>query len=526
MLDHNSQLQFLEARLIDKAKKDEAKVGEHQAQVLELNDKLEKARVKLRQREQELEKEMERSQTQEEQSRALGKKAAELAEQLERERAESMRQKERAAELERVAEVHKLEAEIQRARALESVPADQAARLESKVQNLEGTLERERLEMQTKEILMHEERIGASRLATEVVALRSEVTSSNEAMQSLERSLGAMQAGMDINKQLEKERVQQQEEIGKLRKQLGLQEEFMNRAERAAVERLKKQAQENSHTVDDEEIERRIRVDIMARSRQWAHRWAAPRLGGSAAKIHEYCAALQKEFGGIINKRSLMEVVCKRYKAATIVNALLVSFVTNKILRKPFLLFELEAGPTFADKMLTWYQQRLKADKASAHRWRYQELSWLGSSALPLPMGLSSDISIPPVLNSDSEYFANLALDFVNGAARPLLKDSLASESIALGGLRMLFKMAAQAGLLLWRQVNDVQIREFEDLAGYRVPADDGHGKEVVTHPLQRDPSRRPPNNASVDIVVQPSIVVSMENGAEKVWSQAIVLWH
>ncbi|GAB1312707.1 hypothetical protein MFIFM68171_02917 [Madurella fahalii] len=269
---------------------------------------------------------------------------------------------------------------------------------------------------------------------------------------------------------------------------------------------MKKRAEEKSLAVDDEELEGKFEVDIASRARQWATKYASLNLQyGDESGRRRSVVELEGEFRKISAGGDVVSL-CRRYDADIIVDALLVRFVTDHILRKPFLLFELEAGPAFAGLMVRWYKERLSADPESAHRWRYEELKWLAGSLMPPNQAQKrcSPSDMPTILIEDHNHFADLAQMFVDGPAGKLLQ-SEASLPLALRSLAILFQKAAQVGLLMWRQPCDVQIRGFDQLRGLRFPTD---GREAKTHASQLSkPGWQPHANAVVDLVVQPSFV-------------------
>lgn len=134
----------------------------------------------------------------------------------------------------------------------------------------------------------------------------------------------------------------------------------------------------------------------------------------------------------------------------------------------------------------------------------------------------ASPSEIPPILSQDNRFFEDLASRFVNGPVRVLLKDEARGKP-GVDTLINLFKKAAQVGFMMWRQPLEIQIREFDQLRELKFPADDGEAK---THPSQLGFPIMPDRNPVVDMVVQPGFIARQENGAEKVWGRAVVLWH
>jgi hypothetical protein len=116
-----------------------------------------------------------------------------------------------------------------------------------------------------------------------------------------------------------------------------------------------------------------------------------------------------------------------------------------------------------------------------------------------------------------------LGRGFLGGPAKALLKGYALQADAGLRDLATIIKQAIRVGFVMWRQPLDIEIRGYQDLRGRRFAIDD---KEVKTHASQLDPSRLPNENAVIDMVIQPSFVVRQNEHAEKVWGQAVVLWH
>lgn len=116
-----------------------------------------------------------------------------------------------------------------------------------------------------------------------------------------------------------------------------------------------------------------------------------------------------------------------------------------------------------------------------------------------------------------------LGRGFLDGPAKALLKGYALQADAGLRDLATIIKQAIRVGFVMWRQPLDIEIRGYQDLRCRRFAIDD---KEVKTHASQLDPSRLPNENAVIDMVIQPSFVVRQNEHAEKVWSQAVVLWH
>jgi hypothetical protein len=100
------------------------------------------------------------------------------------------------------------------------------------------------------------------------------------------------------------------------------------------------------------------------------------------------------------------------------------------------------------------------------------------------------------------------------------LKDN---ESEGIKELTTLVKQAIRLGFVFWRQLLPIEIRGYQDLKGRRFVIDD---KEIKTHASQLNPERLPSEDAVMYMVIQPSFVVRHGEKAEKVWGQAVVLWH
>ncbi len=121
----------------------------------------------------------------------------------------------------------------------------------------------------------------------------------------------------------------------------------------------------------------------------------------------------------------------------------------------------------------------------------------------------------------DEAKCAELASRFVQGPARSLLKPSATQGG--LQDLAVIIRQAIRVGLLMWKQPADIKIRGYEELKGEMFSIDE---LEVRAHPSQLNPARLPRrDDAVMDMVIQPSFVVLQGENAEKVWSQAMVLW-
>jgi hypothetical protein len=134
-----------------------------------------------------------------------------------------------------------------------------------------------------------------------------------------------------------------------------------------------------------------------------------------------------------------------------------------------------------------------------------------------MPRDFESDDA--PIKVDDAKC-AKLARPFLSGPAKSLLKDD---GSDGIEGLATLVKQAIRLGFVMWRQMLDIEIRGYQELKGRRFAIDD---KEIKTHASQLNPARLPSEDAVMDVVVQPSFVVRQSENAEKVWGQAVVLWH
>jgi hypothetical protein len=160
-------------------------------------------------------------------------------------------------------------------------------------------------------------------------------------------------------------------------------------------------------------------------------------------------------------------------------------------------------------------------DKQHACRWRYQELRWLGGSILPEQLRNGSGSTYA---TDHGSFFSTLAQDFVNSSARFLIDHDAAKTHSSIKHLGNLFLNASQIGLMVWRQPLEVEVRGFDQLRGQKFSSDDTD-VEVKVHSFQLG-DEEPQDNANMELVVQPSIVVLPEPGMEKVWAQAIVLWQ
>jgi hypothetical protein len=135
----------------------------------------------------------------------------------------------------------------------------------------------------------------------------------------------------------------------------------------------------------------------------------------------------------------------------------------------------------------------------------------------------SSDDDDAPIKINDAKC-TELARGFLDGPAKALLKgDAAQADTRPLQDLAIIIKQAIRVALLIWKQPLDIQIRGYQELRGRRFSIND---KEVKTHASQLDPSRLPSEDAVMDMVIQPSFVVRQNEHAEKVWGQAVVLWH
>ncbi|PVH96164.1 hypothetical protein DM02DRAFT_674988, partial [Periconia macrospinosa] len=161
------------------------------------------------------------------------------------------------------------------------------------------------------------------------------------------------------------------------------------------------------------------------------------------------------------------------------------------------------------------YDKRTQENAEDGRRWRQQQLNWL-EAKLPRD-GNDNDSQI----TIDDSKCNELAKDFIYGCSGPLLKRINGSdEHDRLAELAVVMKQAIRAGLLMWRQPADIQIRGYQYLRNRTFAIET---KEFKTHASQDNPSRPLGNGAQIALVIQPSIVVVQQgNNGEKVWSQAI----
>ncbi|KAK1763088.1 hypothetical protein QBC33DRAFT_563080 [Phialemonium atrogriseum] len=427
--------------------------------------------------------------------------------------------KEDAARAEAKADAFKLEAEADRKRSQGS--AEQVKQLEEVLHCVQSRLQREKGENLQNQVSAEGYKAKTDKLSSEVVDLHNDLERTKAGLESLRESYNVLRAGGDVTRKLESQLQDSQNEVAELKKRLEKQEKFIAHAQDAARQKMKDDRKEKSQSVDDEELEGRLQVDIEARARQWAYAYGVRKVKGDLPETAYQ--ALKEEFGNVTGGGD-MASLCKRYDADIVLHGLLVCFVTEHILSKPFLLFELEAGQAFAERMAKWYEGRLEIDKPSAYKWRYQELQWLGGSMLPT-QSKSWPGDVPALLAEDGDFFDDLAKRFINSPAKFLLKYEAAQAPSSLRPLKTFFTKAAQVGLMMWTQPFEVEIRGFNHLRGLRFTTDSADA-EAKTHSSQLNPRRRPSSDAVVDFVVQPSIVARPEQGMEKVWGQAVVLWN
>lgn len=161
----------------------------------------------------------------------------------------------------------------------------------------------------------------------------------------------------------------------------------------------------------------------------------------------------------------------------------------------------------------------------TASSWRAQLWDVLEAPLFP-PSHKQSPSRMPLnlMVAQNSSYFEALALKFIEGPAKSLLKDGAsAAGGPAHQDLVYVLKTSAQFAQMMWRQPFDIEFMGFQHFNGLKFSTDSA---EVQTHPSQCRRRNRPQGDAVVDMVVQPSIVATLENGDRRVWGRAVVLWH
>lgn len=163
-------------------------------------------------------------------------------------------------------------------------------------------------------------------------------------------------------------------------------------------------------------------------------------------------------------------------------------------------------------------------DEANAHIWRQQTIN------LFLQRRRSRDSSHTPANGLLDEFnfpFSNnLAQGFINGPANALLKGTGIDTNVRDRSLASIIEKSVCVGLMLWKYRVKIQMRGYNELQSRSFSSD---SKEVKSHRSQLGTPRFPKVDSMVDVVLQPSVVASwQEDGQsrEKVWGQAVVMWH
>jgi len=260
----------------------------------------------------------------------------------------------RAASLARKVEELKHEDEKQRQHAAGFSEQVKQLRLEAKQQQ-EKEIKYKRDLSKIKEVLEKKERDG-EKLEADNMDLKNDIKGLKDELKSLQVRYELLNQGTGITNRLELELKQKGDEITELRKEIERQEEFVIQAQKDSMERVKMRASEESQTVEDEELEGIFQVEIEARCKKWAYKYAIPKFNEGSVSLD---IALEAEFVKMAGEQKESKALCRKYDPDIIINALIVQYITDNVFNKPFLLFELECGANFAAMMMKWYETRL-----------------------------------------------------------------------------------------------------------------------------------------------------------------------
>jgi chromosome segregation ATPase len=260
----------------------------------------------------------------------------------------------RAASLARKVEELKHEDEKLRQHAAGFSEQVKQLRLEAKQQQ-EKEIKYKRDLSKIKEVLEKKERDG-EKLEADNMDLKNDIKGLKDELKSLQVRYELLNQGTGITNRLELELKQKADEITELRKEIERQEEFVIQAQKDSMERVKMRASEESQTVEDEELEGIFQVEIEARCKKWAYKYAIPKFNEGSVSLD---IALEAEFVKMAGEQKESKALCRKYDPDIIINALIVQYITDNVFNKPFLLFELECGANFAAMMMKWYETRL-----------------------------------------------------------------------------------------------------------------------------------------------------------------------
>src|SRR6202044_2712227 len=114
------------------------------------------------------------------------------------------------------------------------------------------------------------------------------------------------------------------------RKEIERQEESVIKAQQDAMERVKMRASEEGQTVEAEELEGIFQVEIEARCKKWAYKYAIPKFDKGSVSLD---ATFEAEFAKIAGQQKEAKALCRKYDPDIIVNALVVQYITDNVLK-------------------------------------------------------------------------------------------------------------------------------------------------------------------------------------------------
>jgi chromosome segregation ATPase len=198
----------------------------------------------------------------------------------------------------------------------------------------------------------------------EMATVLEELEVKESALATVSESYEIARKGGDVVKALESKLQECQSDVAALKGRLKLQEGLIGKAQDEAKHRMKDDREEKKDMADDETLKHRLRVDVEEAARQWADRYA---LQDVPAELDDSAYdAMRNEFGAISGGGNLAPL-CRRYGPDILVHAMLSHFVTEAVLSKPFLLFQLEGGQRLAERMAKWYQGQRDGEWSPSH---------------------------------------------------------------------------------------------------------------------------------------------------------------